>query len=141
MRGRLTVHHPPLHGRVFRVTGLELIHAGKESVTLTTRLPWVELLTSTPKHSSHHKLLRQLALEVINGIPDKAIFIYADGSRSDTGRAGGGIFSNTPGSQTWSEETSVFTVDTSHMAVSGNKVADELADIGVVISITPVPQS
>ncbi|GFU30253.1 probable RNA-directed DNA polymerase from transposon BS [Trichonephila clavipes] len=35
-----------------------------------------ELLTSTPKHSSHPKL---------------------DGRRSDTGRAEGGIFSNTPG--------------------------------------------
>ncbi|GFX21025.1 RNase H domain-containing protein [Trichonephila clavipes] len=56
-----------------------------------------ELLTSTPKHSSHPELLRQLALEVINGIPDQALIIYTDGSRSDTGRAGSGIFSNTPG--------------------------------------------
>ncbi|GFS58862.1 RNase H domain-containing protein [Trichonephila inaurata madagascariensis] len=47
-----------------------------------------ELLTSTPKHSSHPELLRQLALEVINGIPDQALIIYTDGSRSDTGRAG-----------------------------------------------------
>ncbi|GFY78242.1 RNase H domain-containing protein [Trichonephila inaurata madagascariensis] len=31
-----------------------------------------ELLTSTPKHSSHPELLRQLALEVINDIPDQA---------------------------------------------------------------------
>ncbi|GFV97254.1 RNase H domain-containing protein [Trichonephila clavipes] len=56
-----------------------------------------ELLTSTPKHSSHPKLLRQLTLEVINDIPDQALIIYTDGSRSDTGRAGSGIFSNTPG--------------------------------------------
>ncbi|GFY46019.1 RNase H domain-containing protein [Trichonephila inaurata madagascariensis] len=46
-----------------------------------------ELLTSTPKHSSHPELLRQLALEVINGIPDQALIIYTDGSRSDTGKS------------------------------------------------------
>ncbi|GFU29111.1 phosphate-regulating neutral endopeptidase [Trichonephila clavipes] len=40
---------------------------------------------------------RQLALEVINDIPDQALIVYTDGSRSDTGRAGSGIFSNTPG--------------------------------------------
>ncbi|GFX31374.1 RNase H domain-containing protein [Trichonephila clavipes] len=56
-----------------------------------------ELLTSTPKHSIHPELLRQLALEVINDIPDQALIVYTDGSRSDTGRAGSGIFSNTPG--------------------------------------------
>ncbi|GFW58561.1 RNase H domain-containing protein [Trichonephila clavipes] len=55
-----------------------------------------ELLTSTPNHSSHPELLRQLALEVINDIPDQALIIYTDGNRSDTGRAGSGIFSNTP---------------------------------------------
>ncbi|GFS98524.1 RNase H domain-containing protein [Trichonephila clavipes] len=36
-------------------------------------------------------------LEVINNIPDQALIIYTDGSRSDTGSAGSGIFSNTPG--------------------------------------------
>ncbi|GFS87683.1 RNase H domain-containing protein [Trichonephila clavipes] len=56
-----------------------------------------ELLTSTPKHSSHPELLRQLALEVINNIPGQALIVYTDGSCSDTGRAGSGIFSNTPG--------------------------------------------
>ncbi|GFU17442.1 DUF4817 domain-containing protein [Trichonephila clavipes] len=56
-----------------------------------------ELLTGTPKHSSHPELLKQLALELINDIPDQALIIYTDGSRSDTGRAGSGIFSNTPG--------------------------------------------
>ncbi|GFU14117.1 RNase H domain-containing protein [Trichonephila clavipes] len=56
-----------------------------------------ELLTSTPKHSTHPELLRQLALEVINDIPDEALIIYSEGSRSDTDRAGSGIFSNTPG--------------------------------------------
>ncbi|GFW50291.1 RNase H domain-containing protein [Trichonephila clavipes] len=55
-----------------------------------------ELLTSTPKHSSHPELLRQLALKVINDIPDQALIIYTDVSRSETGSAGSGIFSNTP---------------------------------------------
>ncbi|GFX94513.1 RNase H domain-containing protein [Trichonephila clavipes] len=58
-----------------------------------------ELLTSTLKHSSHPELLRQLALEVINDIPDQTLIVYTDGSRSDTGRAGSGIFSNTPGNE------------------------------------------
>ncbi|GFS52765.1 RNase H domain-containing protein [Trichonephila inaurata madagascariensis] len=40
-----------------------------------------ELLTSTPIHNSHPELLRQLAHEVINDIPDQALFIYTDGSR------------------------------------------------------------
>ncbi|GFU04555.1 RNase H domain-containing protein [Trichonephila clavipes] len=35
-----------------------------------------KLLTSTPKHSSHPELLRQLALEVINDIPDQALIVY-----------------------------------------------------------------
>ncbi|GFW50607.1 putative RNA-directed DNA polymerase from transposon BS [Trichonephila clavipes] len=56
-----------------------------------------ELLTSTPKNCCHPELLRQLALEVINDISDQALIIYTDGSRSDTGSAGSGIFSNTPG--------------------------------------------
>ncbi|GFY30748.1 RNA-directed DNA polymerase from mobile element jockey [Trichonephila clavipes] len=56
-----------------------------------------ELLTSTPKHSSHPELLGQLALAVINDVPDQALIIYTHGSHSDTGRAGSGIFSNTPG--------------------------------------------
>ncbi|GFV27353.1 RNase H domain-containing protein [Trichonephila clavipes] len=55
-----------------------------------------ELLTSTPKHSSHPELLRQLALEVINDILDQGLIIYTYGSHSDMGRAGSGIFRNTP---------------------------------------------
>ncbi|GFW67677.1 RNase H domain-containing protein [Trichonephila clavipes] len=54
------------------------------------------LLTSTTKHNNHPEILRQLALEVINDIPDQALIIYTDGSYSDTGRAGSGIFSNSP---------------------------------------------
>ncbi|GFU89209.1 RNase H domain-containing protein [Trichonephila clavipes] len=43
------------------------------------------------------ELLRKMALEVINDIPDQALIIYTDGSCSDAGRTGSGIFSNTPG--------------------------------------------
>ncbi|GFU32591.1 RNase H domain-containing protein [Trichonephila clavipes] len=35
-----------------------------------------DLLTITPKHSSHLELLRQLALEIINDIPDQPLIIY-----------------------------------------------------------------
>ncbi|GFY35202.1 RNase H domain-containing protein [Trichonephila clavipes] len=34
---------------------------------------------------------------MINDIPDQALIIYTDGSRSDTGRTGSGSFSKTPG--------------------------------------------
>ncbi|GFX52016.1 RNase H domain-containing protein [Trichonephila clavipes] len=51
----------------------------------------------TPKHSSHPELLIPLALEVINNIPYEVLIIYTGGCRSDTGRAGSSIFSNTPG--------------------------------------------
>ncbi|GFY24159.1 RNase H domain-containing protein [Trichonephila clavipes] len=47
-----------------------------------------EVLTSTPKRSSHPELLRQLALEVINDIPDQALIVCTDGSRSDMGTPG-----------------------------------------------------
>ncbi|GFX89927.1 RNA-directed DNA polymerase from mobile element jockey [Trichonephila clavipes] len=56
-----------------------------------------ELLTSPPKHSSHPELLRQLALEVINDVPDQVLIVYTEDSRSDTDRAWSDIFSNTPG--------------------------------------------
>ncbi|GFX03306.1 dedicator of cytokinesis protein 9 [Trichonephila clavipes] len=56
-----------------------------------------ELLTSTHKHNSHLELLRQLAFEVMNDIPDQALIIYTVGSRSDTCRAGSSIFSNIDG--------------------------------------------
>ncbi|GFU56451.1 RNase H domain-containing protein [Trichonephila clavipes] len=43
-----------------------------------------ELLTSTPKHSNHPELLRQLALEVINDIRKQALIVYTYGSHSET---------------------------------------------------------
>ncbi|GFU94947.1 RNase H domain-containing protein [Trichonephila clavipes] len=38
-----------------------------------------------------------MTFEVINDIPHQTLIIYTDASRSDTGRTGSGIFSNTPG--------------------------------------------
>ncbi|GIY47537.1 putative RNA-directed DNA polymerase from transposon BS [Caerostris extrusa] len=47
------------------------------------------------KHEEHPELLRQLALEIINNISPRALVIYTDGSKSDSGRTGSGIFMKT----------------------------------------------
>ncbi|GIY01197.1 RNase H domain-containing protein [Caerostris extrusa] len=47
------------------------------------------------KHEEHPELLRQLALEIINNISSWALVIYTDGSKSDSGRTGSGIFMKT----------------------------------------------
>ncbi|GIY24391.1 RNase H domain-containing protein [Caerostris extrusa] len=47
------------------------------------------------KHEEHPELLRQLALEIINNISPRALAIYTDGSKSDSGRTGSGIFMKT----------------------------------------------
>ncbi|GIY48561.1 putative RNA-directed DNA polymerase from transposon BS [Caerostris extrusa] len=38
------------------------------------------------KHEEHPELLRQLALEIINNISPRALIIYTDRSKSDSGR-------------------------------------------------------
>ncbi|GIY14824.1 solute carrier family 2, facilitated glucose transporter member 12 [Caerostris extrusa] len=47
------------------------------------------------KHEEHPELLRQLALEIINNISPRALVIYTDGSKSDSGRTGSRIFMKT----------------------------------------------
>ncbi|GIX76012.1 putative RNA-directed DNA polymerase from transposon BS [Caerostris extrusa] len=47
------------------------------------------------KHEEHPELLRQLALEIIKNISPRALVIYTDGSKSDSGRTGSGIFMKT----------------------------------------------
>ncbi|GIY91993.1 RNase H domain-containing protein [Caerostris extrusa] len=47
------------------------------------------------KHEEQPELLRQLALEIINNISPRALVIYTDGSKSDSGRTGSGIFMKT----------------------------------------------
>ncbi|GIY81317.1 putative RNA-directed DNA polymerase from transposon BS [Caerostris extrusa] len=47
------------------------------------------------KHEEHPELLRQLVLEIINNISPRALVIYTDGSKSDSGRTGSGIFMKT----------------------------------------------
>ncbi|GIY93243.1 RNase H domain-containing protein [Caerostris extrusa] len=49
------------------------------------------------KHEEHPELLRQLTLEIINNISPRALVIYTDGSKSDSGRTGSGIFMKTTG--------------------------------------------
>ncbi|GFS86190.1 hypothetical protein TNCV_660761 [Trichonephila clavipes] len=45
-----------------------------------------ELLSHTNKNSDVPKYLRQLALEVINGIPSDAVLIYTDGIKDESNR-------------------------------------------------------
>ncbi|GFX80639.1 phosphate-regulating neutral endopeptidase [Trichonephila clavipes] len=71
------------------------------------------------KHSKHSELLRQLALEVINDIPDQAVIIYTDGSRSDTGKAGSGIFRNTPKSNVKISIRGILTTRSELIAING----------------------
>ncbi|GIY24088.1 uncharacterized protein CEXT_295791 [Caerostris extrusa] len=47
------------------------------------------------KHEEHPELLRQLVLEIMNNISPRPWFIYTDGSKSDSGRTGSGIFMKT----------------------------------------------
>ncbi|GBM19159.1 hypothetical protein AVEN_79878-1 [Araneus ventricosus] len=37
-------------------------------------------------------MMRQLSLEVINNIPSQALVLYTDGSKSDSGRTGSGVY-------------------------------------------------
>ncbi|GFV95214.1 RNase H domain-containing protein [Trichonephila clavipes] len=47
--------------------------------------------------SDHPKLLKQLALEVIDGIPLDAAKIYTDGSKGETNTTGSGVLIELPG--------------------------------------------
>ncbi|GBN81868.1 hypothetical protein AVEN_231476-1 [Araneus ventricosus] len=51
-----------------------------------------QLLTSAPKHTQHPEMMRQLSLELINNIPSQALVLYTDGSKSDSGRTGSGVY-------------------------------------------------
>ncbi|GFX83004.1 RNase H domain-containing protein [Trichonephila clavipes] len=73
------------------------------------------LLTSTPKHSSHPELLRQLALEVINDIPDQALIINTDVRLGQRKQVSLQCFP-------------------SHVGVPGNEAADELTGRGCDLS-------
>ncbi|GBN09969.1 hypothetical protein AVEN_159691-1, partial [Araneus ventricosus] len=64
-------------------------------LTPTTSLDKVsfndQLLTSASKHTHHPEMMRQLSLEVINNIPSRALVLYTDVSKSDSGRTGSGV--------------------------------------------------
>ncbi|GBM85041.1 hypothetical protein AVEN_248971-1 [Araneus ventricosus] len=51
-----------------------------------------QLLTSAPKHTQHPEMMRQLSLELINNIPSQSLVLYTDGSKSDSGRTGSGVY-------------------------------------------------
>ncbi|GBN54504.1 hypothetical protein AVEN_98493-1 [Araneus ventricosus] len=65
-------------------------------LTPTTSLDKVsfndQLLTSASKHTQHPEMMRQLSLEVINNISSQAPMLYTDGSKSDSGRTGSGVY-------------------------------------------------
>ncbi|GBN67744.1 hypothetical protein AVEN_272417-1 [Araneus ventricosus] len=65
-------------------------------LTPTTSLDKVrfndQLLTSASKHTQHQEMMRQLSLEVIKNIPSRTLLLYTDGSKSDSGRMGSGVY-------------------------------------------------
>ncbi|GFX74303.1 putative RNA-directed DNA polymerase from transposon BS [Trichonephila clavipes] len=67
-----------------------------QSNSIHSGLTWSSLphCTSfaTNKNSGVPKYLRQLALDVKNGIPSDAILIYTDGSKNKSNRPGNGAF-------------------------------------------------
>ena len=54
------------------------------------------MLSPVSKNSSVPEHLKQLALEVINGIPQDATKIYTDGSKGENNQSGSGVFIRTP---------------------------------------------
>lgn len=57
-----------------------------------------ELIYPTQKNTDNPEFLRQTALETISHIPPDSLQMYTDGSRSDGGHSGSGVFIKTPSS-------------------------------------------
>ncbi|GFU48175.1 uncharacterized protein TNCV_4230011 [Trichonephila clavipes] len=55
------------------------------------------LMPNVNKMSDHPELLKQLALEVIDGIPLDAVKIYTDGNKGETNTTGSGVLNELPG--------------------------------------------
>lgn len=55
-----------------------------------------ELLYPIQKDADNPEFMRQIALETINNIPGDALQLYTDGSKSDQGHSGSGVFIKTP---------------------------------------------
>ncbi|GBM14786.1 hypothetical protein AVEN_10793-1 [Araneus ventricosus] len=51
-----------------------------------------QLLATVTKHTQLPEMMRQLLLEVINKIPSQALVLYTDGSKTDSGRTGSGVY-------------------------------------------------
>ncbi|GFU02650.1 RNase H domain-containing protein [Trichonephila clavipes] len=75
-----SVKHTSLRPCVNPVEGLPEVHFHTEFLSYTNKNPVV------PQYQ------RQLALEVINGIPSDAILIYTDGSQDESNRTESGPF-------------------------------------------------
>ncbi|GBM36058.1 hypothetical protein AVEN_221226-1 [Araneus ventricosus] len=52
-----------------------------------------QLLNRAPKHTQHPEMMSQLSLKLINYIPSQALVLYTDGSKSESGRTGSGVYS------------------------------------------------
>ncbi|XP_071043019.1 uncharacterized protein [Parasteatoda tepidariorum] len=55
-----------------------------------------ELLYPAHKSKDNPEFMRQMALETISQIPSDALQLYTDGSKSDEGHSGSGVFIKTP---------------------------------------------
>ncbi|GBN74516.1 hypothetical protein AVEN_34097-1 [Araneus ventricosus] len=72
-------------------------------------------------------MMRQLSLEVINNIPSQGLVLYTDGSKSDSGRTGSGVYAKAEDSL---KSRVCIQWIPSHVGVFGNEVADLLAKEG-----------
>ncbi|GFU51280.1 RNase H domain-containing protein [Trichonephila clavipes] len=95
------------------------------------------------KMSDHPELLKQLALEVIAGIPLDAAKIYTDGSKGETNTTGSGVLIELPGrvikfQKRNADHASVFRTEwvPSHVDL-GNEVAGDLAKAATSNPVDP----
>ncbi|GFT39681.1 RNase H domain-containing protein [Nephila pilipes] len=106
-----------------------------------------QLLTSTLKHTQHPEMMRQLSLEVINNIHSRALILYTNWSKSDSGRTGNGVYAKVDEGLVFRcrfrhlDNSSVFRLKllnsrvciqwiVSPVGVFGNEMADLLANEG-----------
>ncbi|GBM34661.1 hypothetical protein AVEN_122055-1 [Araneus ventricosus] len=103
-------------------------------LTRTTSLDKVsfndQLLPSVSRHTQHPEMMRQLSLEVINNISSRALVLYTDGSKSDKGRTGSGVYAR---AEDGLKSRVCIQWIPYHVGVFGNEVADKLAKEGIAL--------